>query len=346
MSSSAGLDAAERTNGTTSPSLATIPVICGPTAAGKSAVAMWLSQRREITIISADSRQIYRRFDVGTAKPSAAERARVPHAGVDVVDAHERYSASEWATLADAAIREALRRRRLPVVVGGTGFYIGALFRPLWEQPELDADRRVLLLAQLDAMSTDELRRWCGALDPTRAHMGRTQLLRAVEVALLTGERLSEMHVTRARSVVWRASYLLVDPRTDLHARIATRVSAMFAAGWVEEVRRLMESVPEGAPAWNATGYDAVRQLARGDIDSAGAHERVLIETRQYAKRQRTWFRHQLAKEQVQLVSPAESGWQERVDRWIAEVGSGRAAEDGEGGRGGGTMSASPEPVA
>ena len=313
MSSSAASEGAE------SP-LLTIPVICGPTGSGKSAVAMWLSQRREVLVISADSRQIYRGFDVGTAKPGAADRAKVPHRGIDVAEPAERYSAAQWAALASDAIKEAMAARRMPLIVGGTGFYIGALFRPLWDEPELDHADRQALQAALDELPLEELQRWCEELDPARAHLGRAQLLRAIEVALLTGERLSDMHVARARPVQYRPSYLLVDPGMELQSRIAARASAMFDAGWPEETQRLLETVPPEGPAWKATGYEVMRSYVRGELDRASALERVLIETRQYAKRQRTWFRHQLEQERVQRVAPDTTGWQETVDRWSTEV--------------------------
>jgi tRNA dimethylallyltransferase len=298
-------------------------VICGPTAAGKTAIAMWLSLRREIVVISADSRQIYRGFDVGTAKPTAADRERVRHCGVDVVGPTERYSAAEWAAMAQRAIAEARASHRIPIVVGGTGFYISALFRPLWAEPALEPGRRSAMQVQLDAMETEELRRWCAALDPARAHLGRTQLLRAIEIALLTGERLSELHAANARPTAYRASYLLVDPGTELQARIASRASAMLDEGWDDEVRRLLDLVPDDAPAWNATGYGAVIELVRGGLDREAAIERVVIETRQYAKRQRTWFRHQLEHDRVQRLAPTASGWQEQVERWINTVEEG-----------------------
>ena len=280
---------------------------------------MWLAQRREITVISADSRQVYRGFDIGTAKPSPADRERVPHRAIDVADARQRYSAAQWVGEATVAIAEAVAANRIPIVVGGTGFYISALFRPLWQQPHLDERRRLDVQRVLEAMSTEELRRWCDTLDPARAHLGRAQLLRAVEVALLTGERLSDMHVAHARPAPFRGSYLLVDPGAGLPARIASRTAAMFDAGWPEEVRALEAVVPSGAPAWNATGYDAVRSLLRGELDREGAAERVVIETRQYAKRQRTWFRHQLAGDAVRKLDPVAPGWQEIVDRWLSE---------------------------
>lgn len=313
MSSSAVSEGAE------SP-LLTIPVICGPTASGKSAIAMWLSLRREILVIGADSRQIYRGFDLGTAKPTPDEQRRVPHRGLNVVEPGERYSAADFATLAQRAIQEALASGRLPVVVGGTGFYLGALFRPLWAEPPLDPERRAAMQNALASESTEELRRWCATLDPARAHLGRAQLLRAIEVALLTGERLSELHVAHARPSTYRPSYLLVDPGMELSARIAARASAMLDAGWADEVRHLIDAVPADAPAWNATGYGVVREYVRGDSDRDTTLERVLIETRQYAKRQRTWFRHQLERDRVQRLVPNASGWQETVDRWITEV--------------------------
>jgi tRNA dimethylallyltransferase len=323
MSSSAASDDAEFSGAPEArkdSSLATIPVICGPTAAGKSAIAMWLSLRREILVISADSRQIYRRFDLGTSKPTRDARARVPHRGIDVVDPGERYSAAQWAGLAQSAIHEAVEAGRIPIVVGGTGFYIGALFRPLWAQPPVDAKRRAALQDALGEHPTEELRRWCAALDPARAHLGRTQLLRAVEVALLTGVPLSELHVAHARSPAYRASYLLVDPGAELLSRIAARATAMLDGGWDDEVRALIDVVPADAPAWNATGYDVVRRHVLGELDRRATLDRVVIETRQYAKRQRTWFRHQLEHDRVQRLVSGAPGWQEAVDRWITEL--------------------------
>ena len=313
MSSSAASDGADEP-------LRAIPVICGPTASGKSAVAMWLAQRRAITIISADSRQVYREFDRGTAKPTADERRRVPHRGIDVAAPDARFSAADWTELADRAIREAIAAKRLPVVVGGTGFYIAALFRPLWAEPPLDPERRRRLQDWLGRLETPELRRWVETLDPQRSHLGRAQLLRAVEIALLCGHPLSAMHLERRRPVSWAASYLVVDPGTELASRIARRASAMLDSGWPDEVRRLMTFVPEDAPAWKATGYRTIRDLVDGRVDRATALERVVVETRQYAKRQRTWFRHQLGPARVTRVSPHVSGWQETADRWLADL--------------------------
>lgn len=302
-----------------------VPVICGPTAAGKSAVALWLAARHAGTIVSADSRQVYRGFDVGTAKPTAEERARVPHRGIDVADPSERYSAAAWAAAADTWLGEARASGRVAIVVGGTGFYLRALFDELFEEPALDVDRRRALEQVLAPMSVPELRRWVERLDPERAHLGRSQLLRSVEIALLTGERLSALHRTRARPPRHRARYLVVDPGGALADRIAARLDATFAGGWVEEVRRLMDLVPEHAPAWNATGYATIRRLVRGEVGLREAREAILIETRQYAKRQRTWFRHQLPPDDVTRLDPAARDWMERAERWWNPDGEGAA---------------------
>lgn len=307
MSSNAASAGAERA----------IPVICGPTGAGKSAVAMWLAERHDLLLISADSRQVYRWFDVGTGKPSVAEQRRVAHRGIDIVDPADRYSAAAWAAMARAAIDEARATERQPLIVGGTGFYIKALFSPLFAEPDLDPDARVAVQAGLDECSTDELRQWCTSFDPARAHLGRAQLIRALEVALLTGERLSDLHRSRARQPTHHARYLVVDPGPPLASKIETRAAAMFAAGWVDEVRRLRATVPADAPAWNAAGYRAARQCAAGEQSPADALRQVIVETRQYAKRQRTWFRHQLDAGHVERLVPESSGWEDRVEHWL-----------------------------
>ena len=296
---------------------APLRVICGPTAAGKSAIAMRLAARRAITIVSADSRQVYRGFDVGTAKPTGAERAAVPHAGIDVSPPTERYSASMWAEGAERWIAESEAAGREPVVVGGTGLYIRALVQPLFDAPPLDAARRERLDAVIGAMPVPELRRWCIALDPAKSELGRTQLLRAIETALLTGQRLSALQAAHARAPRFAARYLVVDPGAErLPGWIAARARAMLDAGWVEEVERLARSVAADAPAWKATGYGIVRRLVAGELTRDEAAEAIAIETRQYAKRQRTWFRHQLAGAPVTLVDPTAPDADELVERW------------------------------
>lgn len=304
MSSSAALAGAE------------LRVICGPTAAGKSAIALTLAERLGGTIISADSRQVYRGFDIGTAKPTQAERDRVPHRGIDVADPDERYSAARWSLAAAGWIDAARAGGRTPVVVGGTGLYVRALVSGLFEEPPLDSGRRAELADVLAAMSTDALRRWCEAVDPSLAHLGRTQLLRAIEIATLTGQRLSALQRSTARAVPQDVRYLVVDPGPVLASRIEARADAMFAGGWVEEVRRLSSSVAPDAPAWNASGYGWVRALVNGEVDLETARSRVVIETRQYAKRQRTWFRHQLPAGITTRLSPEDPQFASIAERW------------------------------
>lgn len=290
-------------------------VICGPTAAGKSDIALKVAERTGRPILVADSRQVYRGFDLGTAKPTDAEQERVRHHGIDVAEPTERFSAAQWAVLANDALTTGDESAR-PIVVGGTGLYLRALFEGLFREPEVDAGRRMALLDWLDGQPTEDLRRWVVALDPARATLGRTQLLRAIEVALLSGARISELHVSEAVRPRWRPRYLVVDPGPALHARIERRLDSMLAAGWVDEVRRL-RIVPDDAPAWKASGYRALRDAIDGVVSLDEARERILIETRQYAKRQRTWFRHQLPEAATTRVNPDETDSADVIDRWL-----------------------------
>jgi tRNA dimethylallyltransferase len=301
-----------------------VRVICGPTGAGKSALAIELAERYGAVILSADSRQIYRRFDIGTAKPPRSDQERVPHRGIDVIDPVERYSAARWASEARTWMTEAHAAGRPALIVGGTGFYLRALTDPLFEAPPLDAERRAALECVLAAIPTDELRRWCRALDPDRSHLGRTQLVRSVETVLLTGERLSDMHRTRARAPEVKARYLVVDPGHALSSRIERRFDAMMADGWPEEVETLANTVDASAPAWKSSGYAVVRDMVAGRMTRNAARERVIIETRQYAKRQRTWFRHQLDESVTTRLDPDDDRASELARNWWE--GTGRSA--------------------
>jgi tRNA dimethylallyltransferase len=257
---------------------------------------------------------VYRGFDIGTAKPTAAERRQVPHAGLDLVEPTARFSAAAWAAHATEVLEREGPARVL--VVGGTGLYLRALVEPLFEEPPMDPERRAALAEELDALDTDTLRRWVARLDATRAGLGRTQLLRALEVALLTGRRISELHREAARAARWHARWLVVDPLEQLQARIERRIGLMAGAGWLTEVRDLAARVPADAPAWNACGYAELRAVVLGEGNIEQARRDILVSTRQYAKRQRTWFRHQLAGEAVTLMDPRSVDAGTQAERW------------------------------
>jgi tRNA dimethylallyltransferase len=299
-----------------------LPVICGPTASGKSSLALRLARATGAAIISADSRQVYRGFDIGTAKPTAAEQASVPHYGIDVAEPDERYTAADWAAMVPdwmASIDESGRR---PLVVGGTGFYLRAAFEPLFDEPEMDPSRRTALRNVLGSLSGPEIQRWCEALDPERATLGRAQRERAIEVALLTGRRITDLHRDRPRTPLLTARYLVLDPGSILASIIESRVDAMIAAGWLDEVQRLAGRVDPGAKAWTATGYDTMRRVAGGEIPLDKGRELVVIATRQYAKRQRTWFRHQLDGEPVLRLDPNADDAFDVALRWFDQTES------------------------
>jgi tRNA dimethylallyltransferase len=304
-------------NSTDDSGVAELRVICGPTAAGKSALAMAVAERAGASIISADSRQVHRGFDIGTAKPDADERRRVPHHGIDVVDPAGRYTAADWADAVPGWRAEIRAAGRVPLVVGGTGFYLRALVEPLFDEPDLDADRRFALRRYLASLEAAEVRRWCEALDAPRAAFGRAQWERAIEVALLSGVPISAWHGARRRAPVLTARYLVVDPGAVLQAAIASRVDAMLGAGWVEEVRSLREAIPPSARAWTATGYHVIREVVEGRRDLSSAREEVVVRTRQYAKRQRTWFRHQLAGRQVTQLDPRAPDALDQAMAWF-----------------------------
>jgi len=300
-----------------------VRIICGPTGAGKSAIAMALALTARVTIISADSRQVYRGFDIGTAKPSDQEQRAVPHRGIDVAEPTERYSAARWAESARVWIEEAHAAGRTPLVVGGAGLYLRALTDPLFDEPPLDPARRAALDALLSSYSLADLRRWCERLDPARAHLGRTQLNRAIIVALLSGRPISEWHARAPRAPGLAARYLVVDPGAELSAHLDRRLTAMLDMGWEREVEVLAARVPAHAPAWNGTGYRWIRAAVLKECSRKDALAHVRVDTRQYAKRQRTWFRHQLPVASVTSIDPGAPDALERAMSWLDSANNG-----------------------
>lgn len=274
-----------------------VPVLVGPTGAGKTAVATALAGLLPVEIVSADSRQAYRGLAIGTAAPTAAERAAAPYHGVGVVDPRERYSAGRFARDAAAWLGGIAARGRTPLVVGGTGLYLRALFDGLFEEPDLGGERRERLGVWLRALSPAAADRWARRLDPRFRGGGRQRAQRAVEVALLVGRPLSALQAEGAPAPRAHAAWyaVLTLERAALHERIARRTRAMLDAGWVEEVRAcLAAGVPPDAPGLSAVGYREIVAHLEGRL-AAGSLEGAIVQaTRRYAKRQETWFRHQL----------------------------------------------------
>lgn len=280
------------------PSLA----IVGPTASGKTALSVEVAKRLPAEIISMDSRQVYRGMDIGTAKASSAQRAAVPHHGIDLVDPDERFGAGRFARAAREWMAEIAARNHIPLLVGGTGFFLRALTNPIFREPALDPARRESLAGHLAAMETEALHRWLERLDPptaARLHSwgGRQRLLRALELPLLTGRPLSWWHEhapPEGPPVIPRV-FVLEMPRERLYAAIDARVEEMVRDGLVDEVRALVEAgYHEGDPGMNATGYIELLPYLRGEITRDAAVEQVRRNTRAYARRQLTWFRNQL----------------------------------------------------
>src|SRR6185369_518873 len=240
--------------------------------------------------------QIYRRLDIGTAKPTRRERARVPHHGLDVVEPGVRYSAGQFARDAARWVGEIGNRGRLPLVVGGTGLYIRALAEGLFHEPHLEPARRRALDAFTARLEDLELLRWAGRLDPGFRGGGRQRAARAIEIALLSGQPLSWwQQEARARGVLDPWYIVLTVPRPVLHQRIARRAEEMMQRGLIEEVASVLaEGHAPQAPGLDGIGIrEAVDYLHRGGPRESVA-EAIAVSTRQYAKRQQTWFRHQL----------------------------------------------------
>jgi tRNA dimethylallyltransferase len=272
-------------------------VLVGPTAVGKTAVAVALGAHWPLEVISADSRQVYRRLDIGTAKPTKKDRVRVPHHGIDLVDPGTRYSAGHFARDGVAWLGDIRAREKLPVVVGGTGLYVRALAEGLFAEPPLDSGKRRSLDAWTARLEPIELLRWAARLDPGFRGGGRQRAARAIEVALLTGHPLSYwQQAARARGALDPWYIVLTAPRPVLHQRISRRAEEMVRRGLIEEVAAVLaEGHGPHTPGLDGIGIREAVEYLHGLRARDSVAEAIAIGTRQYAKRQQTWFRHQLA---------------------------------------------------
>lgn len=282
-------------------------VISGPTASGKSAVAMELAERIGGEIVSVDSMQVYRGLDIGTAKPSAEDRARVPHHLVDVVGLREPFDAACFVRLAGAAIAETTARGRVPILCGGTGLYFNAWLGGLGSAPPPDPALRAELEALETAALLDELAR----MDPVTLDQidlqNRRRLVRAVEVIRLTGKPFSQQRARwpeRGGAALTGRAFGIERDRADLVRRIDERVERMFAAGLVAETRqRLEEGLRENRTALQAIGYRQVAEHLEGLRSLRATVEQVQAKTRQFSRRQRTWMQGQLDLDWLEVVA-------------------------------------------
>jgi tRNA dimethylallyltransferase len=297
-----------------------VPVLVGPTAVGKTAVALALASHWPLEIISADSRQVYRRLDIGTAKPTRKERARAPHHGVDLVDPGCRYSAGHFARDAVGWLADIRARGKLPMIVGGTGLYVRALTEGLFAEPYLDPAKRRSLDAWTARLEPIELLRWAARLDPGFRGGGRQRAARAIEVALLSGQPLSYwQQAARAQGSLDPWYIVLTVPRPVLHQRIGRRAEEMLRRGLIEEVAAVLaEGHAPNAPGLDGIGVREAVEYLHGQRTRDTVAEAITIGTRQYAKRQQTWFRHQLCGDVVTLdaTRPPEKLASEIAEMW------------------------------
>jgi tRNA dimethylallyltransferase len=274
-----------------------VALIAGPTASGKTALALSLAARRDVTVINADSAQVYAHLPVLSAQPTATEMARCPHRLFGYLDGAEACSAARWATDAKAAIAEAHEGGRLPVLVGGTGLYLRTLLEGIAPIPEIDPQVR----AVVRAMATADAWAALEGEDPVMAaalnSRDDSRIKRALEVMRSTGKSIADWRTAKVGGISGEVSLhplILLPPRDWLHRRCNVRFEAMMAGGAVEEVEALLsKAFPADAPVLRAIGVPEVAAMLAGEIDEAEAIARGQAATRQYAKRQYTWFRNQ-----------------------------------------------------
>lgn len=282
------------------PGLSELPLVAvvGPTASGKSALGVRLAEQFGGEVLACDSTQLYRGFDIGTAKPTLGERRGIPHHLIDSLTPSEAATAGGYRERALIVLDDLRRRGRLPILTVGTGLYLRALLEGLAEVPQRSEELRKRLRASAEARGPGYLHRLLARLDPETAGKiaapDEQKLIRAIEVCVLTRRPVSEVHrAGRTPLAGWRALKIgLTPPREALYERIHARTDAMLDQGWMEEVRGLMENgLPENAKPFDFIGYRDLREVSRGKKELEEARAAIQQATRQYAKRQLTWFR-------------------------------------------------------
>jgi tRNA dimethylallyltransferase len=283
-----------------SPGISELPLVAvvGPTASGKSALGVWLAGQFGGEVLACDSTQLYRGFDIGTAKPALAERHGIPHHLIDVLAPIEEATAGGYRQMALVVLNDLRLRGKLPIVTVGTGLYLRALLEGLAEAPQRSKELRERLRASAQERAPHYLHRLLKRLDPEAAGKiappDEQKLIRAIEVCVLARRPVSEVHrAGRTPLEGWRALKIgLMPPREGLYERIHMRTDAMLSHGWIEEVRGLMASrSPGNAKPFDFIGYRELRGVLRGEKTLEDARLAIQQSTRRYAKRQMTWFR-------------------------------------------------------
>lgn len=304
--------------------------LLGPTASGKSALAMRLAARLPVEIVSVDSAQVYRGMDIGTAKPSPAERAQVPHHLIDLVDPTESYSAGRFRADAIAAVQGILARGRAPLLVGGTMLYYRALAQGIDALPAADPALRAAIDAEARARGWPALHAELARLDPVTARRLKPtdaqRIQRALEVCRATGRALSALHSAPRAAPPFRLAALALMPqeRARLHARIAERFERMLAAGLVDELRALRArfTLTAALPSMRCVGYRQAWAFLDGACDREALRETGIAATRQLAKRQLTWLRAMRLNAAIDPFAPdAARRFDETADRLLRAPG-------------------------
>lgn len=298
-----------------------VPVLAGPTASGKTALALELAKHFPIEIISADAMMVYKGMDVGTAKPTAEERLSVTHHLLDVVNPDEGFNVADYVKLAEQAISEVLAREKIPLVVGGTGFYIRALSDGLPTVPEADESVQAKLYERLEQEGLEKLLRELESFSQTdakRTERNPRRVVRALEIIQRTGKAPSDFPMTTPAFTYDKM--ILAPTMEQLRPRIEARTEAMFKAGLVDEVIRLFREYPTLATAKQAIGYKEVVDYLAGQMTLEQAKAAVTLATTQYAKRQRTWFRKESGEVYEQLADKIQNDAMEWLKQFATRI--------------------------